>query len=333
MQKLAIIVFGAAFLWGGYWFVGSSAVQSGMSAWLDDRQVDGWVAEYSSLETHGFPNRFDTTITDLELADPRSGIAWNVPVLEILALSYQPNHIIARLPGEQVFATPYEKITINSQDMRGSVVFEADTKLALDRSSFVLDELVLTSTLGWQTSVHSGRFHTQKTVAKTDAHDLFFEATDVTPTKRFMARLNPTGLLPENLETLKIDATVGFDAPWDRLAIERARPQITTLHLKLMQAKWGDMDLRAAGELDVDDAGIPTGEITIKAENWREMLNIAVRGGYLQANIARSLENGLQFVANMSGNTKSLDVPLTFKNGRMSFGPIPLGPAPRLAIR
>lgn len=333
VRKVLLVILAAAVFWSGYWFVGSRAVEGGLVSWLADRRGDGWVAEYAELATRGFPNRFDTTITDLELADPRTGVAWTLPILKILALSYKPHHIIAIMPHQQTIASPYERISITNDKMRGSVIFETDTSLALDRLSFELENVTLGSSLGWKTGVQSGRFATQKTATKVDTHDIFFEASGVRPSAQLLASLDPAGVLPTTFETLVIDATVGFTAPWDRFAIERARPQIATLDLKLLQANWGDLDLHAAGELSVDGAGVPTGRITVKAQNWREMLRISVAAGVVPVGIAPTVERALELLAGMSGNPKTLDAPLSFRNGRVSFGPIPLGPAPRLIIR
>ena len=40
-----------------------------------------------------------------------------------------------------------------------------------------------------------------------------------------------------------------------------------------------------------------------------------------------------ELMAALEGPPNTLDAPLTFENGFISFGPIPLGPAPRIVIR
>jgi hypothetical protein len=73
-------------------------MESALPGWLDARAAEGWIAEYESDAHRGFPNRFDTTITGLDLADPETGVAWSAPFFQILSLSYQPNHVIAVFP-------------------------------------------------------------------------------------------------------------------------------------------------------------------------------------------------------------------------------------------
>ena len=85
------------------------------------------MAEAGSLDVQGFPNRFDTVFTDLVLADPATGLAWEVPQFQINALSYTPHHVIAVWPDRQLVATPQEKFLVESRDMRASLVIAPDT--------------------------------------------------------------------------------------------------------------------------------------------------------------------------------------------------------------
>ena len=333
MRKLLVVVLVGALAWGGYWFIGQRAVESGLASWIEQRRDEGWAADYLALNTRGFPSRFDTTITDLQLADPETGLAWTAPYFQILALSYRPNQIIAVWPDEQIIATPLQRTTVTSDRMRASVNLHPGPSLALDRSVFELGNVRLVSTDGWSTGIDKGSLATRPTVGKSNSHDIAFDATGVRPSRDLLNLLNLIGTLPDVFERLHIETTVAFDAPWDRHAIEERRPKITKFSLNKLDAKWGQMDLQAAGELDVDATGIPTGRITLRAENWRDMLQIAVTSGMIPKNLEPTIARAMQLLAEMSGNPKTLDAPLSFQNGLMSFGPIPIGFAPRLVIR
>lgn len=333
MHRLLVVVVVAAIAYGGYWFIGARAVESGLASWIDQRRTEGWVADYTTLNTRGFPNRFDTTISDIQLADPQTGVAWSAPFFQILALSYKPNHVIAVWSDEQIIGTPFQTITVTNDRMLGSVVLWPGPSLELNRSVLELESFRLDSSLGWSASLDRGQLSTRPTVGKPDTYDIEFEATGLRPSRDLLAAMNPGGTLPDVFETLHVETTIAFDAPWDRFAIEERRPQITSLDLDILQANWGQMDLHAAGELDVDDNGVPTGRITVRAKNWREMLQLAVASGVVAEGLAPTIERALELLAGMSGNPKTLDAPLSFQNGLMSFGPIPLGPAPRLVIR
>ena len=93
------------------------------------------------------------------------------------------------------------------------------------------------------------------------------------------------------------------------------------------------MALDAAGSLTVDPKGTPEGRITIRATNWRDMVAVARASGSLPEGIADTLERGLEILAGLTGNPRTIDAPLSFQNGFVSLGPIPLGRAPAFVIR
>ncbi|MEM9270831.1 MAG: DUF2125 domain-containing protein, partial [Pseudomonadota bacterium] len=86
MKTLLVLVLLATALYSGYWFVGARAQEAGLNAWLEAQRAQGWVAEVEELNVAGYPNRFDTTATGLELANPKAGWAWSAPEFQILAL-------------------------------------------------------------------------------------------------------------------------------------------------------------------------------------------------------------------------------------------------------
>lgn len=333
MRILIVAILVAATGWSGYWWFGASTVENGLKDWFAQRQDEGWVAEYDTLETHGFPNRFDTTIEGLMLADPATGLAWRAPFFQILALSYQPGHIIAAWPPEQNIQTPLETITIRNDTMRGSVVFSPTRNFELQRMNTELAALQVLSDRGWETEMSSGQLAIRQTTARIHTYDIFIEGLGVLPASDVLNRVDPLEKLPDSFETLRADLTVEFDAAWDRFAIEHQRPQPTSIEFKTVQATWGHLDLRLAGTLEIDAAGRPDGSLTIKAKNWRDMIAIAVDSGSVGPDLARTIERGLGALAALSGNAQTLDIPLSFRDGGVYMGFVPLGPAPVFRLR
>ncbi len=333
MNRLIVILLVISGLWMGYWVVGSTALERGMSAWIDARRAEGWAADVGEIDVAGFPNRFDSTLTDVHLADPETGVAWSAPFFQILALSYRPNQVIAVWPDEHVLSTPLQTITFTSDRARGSVYLEASSALALDRATIVTDALRMRSTLGWTVTLEEGRFATEQIPARENAHRIGTEMAGLTPSLATRSLLDPAGVLPDTIERVHLDASVGFTAPWDRFALEEARPQVTDIDLQDLSARWGDVTFRAAGSLSVDADGVPEGRITIRAVEWRRLLDMAVATGLVAEALGPTLERALELMASLSGRKDTLDAPLTFQKGFVSFGPIPLGPAPRLLIR
>ena len=316
--------------WGGYWFVGSGAQKAAVESWLQDRAQAGWVANYSSVSVQGFPNRFDTTVTDLELADPRYGWAWFAPAFQTLQLSYQPNHIIAVWPKAQTIATPAGSVAVTAEDIRASVVFEPDSDLALNRATVTLEDMRLSREDGWNSSVEHAVLATRQSAAEPFAHDIALDAKNFTPSGDLKAQLDPQGLLPTQFDALHVETTAAFDRPWDRRAIEAEKPVWTRLDINTFDAQWGELGLKAAGSVELDREGYPTGSLDLQARNWRQILDLAVAAGSLTPEVAATLDSGLSLFAMMSGNKDTLDVPLRFSDRIMFLGPIPIGEAPRL---
>ena len=332
MSRIVVIVLSIFCIWMVWWAVGQFGYQKGVEAWIEDRRAEGWVADVAELETVGFPSRFDTTLTDVQLADPATGVAWSAPFVQFLSLAYKPYQVIAVLPETHSFSTPLQTLNIKHTEAKASLFLRPKTSLALDRARLVVDALQVSSNQGWDMSLREGRFAAEE-IEDDNVYRLGVEVLELRPADDVRDLLDPAGILPEAIESLRLDATLGFDAPWDRFALEDARPQVRTLELANLSARWGDVTFRAAGDLVVDESGIPDGRITIKAVEWRQMLEMAVNAGLLPQAMVNSAENGLGLLAALSGDPDTLDVPLGFSGGRVSLGPIPIGPAPRIVIR
>ena len=292
----------------------------------------GWVAEYSDLVVQGFPNRFDAKVKGLHLADPNVGWAWTAPEFQMLALSYKPNHFIAVWPHEQKISSLHETITIETSDMRSSVVFSANTALALERTVLIMEDVTLTSSADWVSQMRKATLTTDRSQGSAFAYDIGFQADELKPAHIFKAIVDPDNALPDTFETVRVRTTAHFDAAWDRHAIEGNKPILTKLDIADLSANWGELDFQATGTLALDAQGYPTGKIAIRAKNWKDMINVGVSAGLIPAEIAGPLETGLGLVARLSGNPDTIDAPLQFSKRLMYLGPIPIGPAPQLLI-
>lgn len=333
MRLLIALIAVLALGWSGYWLLGARQVDRALASWVQARDSDGWVAHAGTVKTQGFPNRFDTTFTDIELADPATGLAWTAPFFQILRLSYEPRHVIAIWPPQQTIATPDQRIAVATDSARGSLVFSPGGDWLLERASLVFDAVQLRSSAGWSAEFGQVLLASRPSERVPGAIDIGFDAKDIRPASQRLQRLARLDLLPGRFEYVSLDASVTFDAPWDRHAIETGRPNITALDLHVLKSKWGSLELWLAGQLRIDSQGRPTGRLTLKARNWREILDLLTGAGWIPDQLAGPLESGLDLVALLAGSSKTLDVPLTFRDGKMRLGPIPLGDAPRIHIR
>lgn len=334
MRTLLSLIILGAIAWSGYWFVGSSGLQTGVAQWFDDRRGEGWLAEYNTHEVQGYPNRFDSHFTNIYLADPGTGWAWTAPEFQINALSYNPGHLIAVWPDSQKLATPIDKYDIASEDMRASIVAENVANLTLNRATITATEMDVTDRKGHTSALTSLVLATERVPADDQPnYRIGLQIDDFTPALPWKKLIDPKGALPDSLDAISADLAVTFDELWSMEAINTARPQPRNIDIRLAEARWGRLVLQVAGEVDVDEAGLPIGEITVKARNWKDILELAIASGAVPEGIGGSLKDGLTLLSTLAGNPETLDVPLTFENGKVKFGPVPLGPAPVLTLR
>lgn len=336
MRKLTLLVtllVVAALAWGMYWFVGAMALERATTAWLDARRAEGWVAE-AAVETRGFPNRFDTTFTGLDLADPDTRVGWSAPAFQMLALSYKPNHLIMIWPGEQRVSTPEQTISVSADTLRGSVIVEPEPLTALRDATVELAGAEFTSTEGWTAALATGQVSMRAKPGATEpaTYDVYLDLGGLVPDAELTASLSGSNRLPDTIASVRISAVVSYDKPWDRTAIDDARPQPRTVLLETLAARWGDLDLSATGALDIGPDGAPTGTIEVSVTNWRDMIEIARALGVLEARYVGTVTNGMELFAALSGDPETLDVPLSFRDGQSFIGPVAVGPAPTIRL-
>lgn len=330
MARIAILISAAfALLYSGYWAVGAYALNRAIPAWADARRDEGWQVQWTEARVRGFPSRFDTTLVDPQFADPQTGWAWQGDFLQLLALSYRPNHLIAVLPPDHQLTTPQQRYAINQDRARASVVLTLEAQSQIDRVTVVI-EAPRWDAPDWSTSAQSVRLATRRLPDSPLAHDLGVLAEAVVLPAALKLRLDPEGLLPAALDRLRLDATLGFDAPWDRRALENAPPRPTAVVLREARATWGRLDLRLSADLTVDEAGLVSGQMTLQAQNWREGLAVADRAGLMSPAMLPVLENAFASMAQASDGQAVLDIPLTLRAGRVSVGFVPIGQIPPL---
>lgn len=329
MRAVLIIVLIAAGLWGGYWFAGSRALEQSVSSWFAEQGGTGLIAEQSGVEVSGFPNRFDLTVTAPRLTDEASGIGWSAPFVQVFAMTWKPWHLIATLPQEQVVTLPDQDVVITSTLVQGSAVMEAGTDLTLDRTTIVADGLALGSTAGWEVSATNARFATRRAPDDTTAHEVGVEITTFTPDAAFRMALQGQSDLPEQIDRLRIDARVDLSAPIDR-HMGQTRPEFLGLSVKDISLAWGNLLISGKGDITPAADGRAEGRIDVRVENWRELVPVLVASGLITPQVTETVTRAMELMAQQDGTPDVLDVPLVFQQGRMSLGPIPLGPAPLL---
>ena len=334
MGKLIKVIVVLTVLWGGWWAIASAGLERSVRAWFDARHAEGWQADVGTIEKAGFPLRLQTRLNDIALADPATGTAVSMDQFDITAAAYWPGYVNVTLPDTPVtLASPSMRATLNAQDAQADLRLRPGTALSLE--SMVLTsgawaiDTVASDVLAADTIAVS---MTQKK-AGAPVYDFRIDAENLTPGTLPRDFLALPADWPLAFETFTGRMTVAFDTVWDRRALDQRRPQPTNIDLQLAQFVWGAVEILATGELAIDADGFASGTISLKAENWAAILNMAETSGYLASGFRPQAEQMLGALAQMSGQTSGLDVTITLQDGRMSLGFIPLGRAPRIILR
>lgn len=328
MRALLIALLVVSGLWAGYWVVGSRALENAVVQWFTTPH-GGLTASQSDISVSGFPNRFDLTITDPVLARPQIGWGWRAPFAQVFTMTWKPWHLIAALPNEQQIDTPQGQFTLRSSNLEGSLVLIPGTALALDRTVLSGEGLSLTAQSGWQISATKLTLASRLMPDDANAHEIGFDATTVTPDAGFRMSLAAQSTLPEQIDRLHLDAIVTFAAPLDRFSMPTP-PPLTGVRVKQGLLRWGDLTISAQGEIAPDADGIAQGRIDLRVENWRQLVPVLIASGLITAEVSPTVTRAMELLAEQGQDPKILTIPLAFQSGRMSLGPLPLGPAPRL---
>ena len=90
MRFIIFITTLLAFVWSCYWFIMSNKYSDKVSLWAD---IDSAYVSANFSRVRGFPNRFDTTITELEIKQTSSEPI-KIDRLDVMRLSYDSSHYI-----------------------------------------------------------------------------------------------------------------------------------------------------------------------------------------------------------------------------------------------
>lgn len=322
MRVLLFMIILAAAGWSGYWYFGATAAERTVLSWIEARRDEGWKMGYADLGIRGFPNRFDLTVRDIDLTG--AGYVWQAPWLKVFALSYQPNHVIAIWPQNQWIETPLGGYNLQNERLRASLVVAPGTELAVKRLRASGQALRLTPPSGEPRLIQALNFAAERMEGGAAQYHLGLSAAAVTLPRTLRARLDPAGSLPHRLEEFRADLAVRYDRPWT-LRTPGPVPRAHDIEIRQVEAHWGNVELRAQGALVADMEGRWNGDLTVTAQNWQTLMEMALSIGWLPAENASTIRAALLSLDKVDGNPDGLKLPLTIREGHAYFGSIALG--------
>lgn len=314
MRIVLAVITTAMLAWTGYWFV---------AAWQVERGVAGWAAERAgaridAVDVGGFPYRFDIRLAEPRLDGPAGGIGWAAPGLRAHALAYAPNHVIVELPARQTLTLPRGPLALSTDAMRASVVVSPTPALALRRLRVQIDGIGIEGA-DWSLTAREARLATRQSGGP-DRHDLGIAVEGLRPVSA-----GAPAAMPEVPARLSVDATLGFAAPLDRHFGAAGGPRLTELRLRAARADWGEMELQAEGLLEAGPDGLLSGELNVRARNWREMLEMADGLGALPDRLEGVVTRAFESLEEITDEPGTVRAPLRVDRGEIRFGPLSLG--------
>lgn len=327
MRGLIIAVLLATAAWTGYWWAGSTAIENGVTQFLASQPADQ--ISVGSTEVHGIPNRFDLTLTEVEVTRPDLGLRWQSPFAQVFAMAWKPWHLIGALPPEQHIFYQGQDITLKNTSMMGDVIVHPSTALTLNEVVVETKDLSLASDQGWIIGLQTAVASLREDPSLANSYRLGLRARQLSPDASLLPALEKAGL-PALVDEVYIDALANLTAPLDRNAAQ-IQPQLASLNLTDTRLTWGDLGLSARGVIQPDAQGFASGEIALELQNWQKLPPLLVALGVVQEKMQQTMTGMMGALAQQGGDDKVLKIKLIAANGRLSLGPFPLGDAPRMA--
>ena len=143
MRFIIFITTLLAFVWSCYWFIMSNKYSDKVSVWSD---LGNASVSASLSKIRGFPNRFDTTITNLEIKQASSKPI-KIDRLDVMRLSYNSSHYIFAVKSiENIFGNNFTfskglASAVSNSEVAPAISFQGedvfiDKKLILEELNF-----------------------------------------------------------------------------------------------------------------------------------------------------------------------------------------------------
>lgn len=306
---LTIVTVVIAVIWGGWWVFGAQAVERGLLAGVQAARQDGWRIDYDDLSVSGFPNRFDTTVTEPSVVSPDGTFGASAPFFQVFALAYRPNHVIAVAPPQMTVEVPGDVIDVTSSDLRASVVVSASRQPVLDRSILTGEALRIAVADLWA-EVAQAQVSTRQAGSER-VHDVAVSLDTINLSPSLRATLGPARGVPAQIDSLTLMATLSLsDAP----GVGRT-PVVEAVSLSRAALTWGETRATLTGDVDIGPGRRASGSLTLGLQGWEPLLAAAQAEGLLTAGQATILGAGIASLTDAEGVAQ---VPVTLSDGRVS---------------
>ena len=329
MRRLFSVLIVCGVVYGAFWSIVVNAIDRGVADAVAQARSDGWDVQYSSLGTLRDWRQFRFDGVDLAVTSADGQIAWAAPSIAVSASSVRPNQIQIDFGQKQTLSIGGQRIMIAGQKIIANAGVGTNLATSFDHLEILLSDLAAQSDRGSLFDVAA----LTATMTQADAADFIYDigltATGLVLPAALLEDVDPTGQLGATIGQVTLDGSVTLDTELDRFSFNQKQPSPAIMQLAVQSLKvaWNDLTISAEGAADVDPDGILNGRITFQTAQWRELIDFLAVAGVLDAKVVPTAQNVASMLAQGDGH---LALPITFRDGFMSMGPLPLGPTPRL---
>ena len=258
---IAIAILSAA-MWSGFWIYGSGKFEDKIAGYLAALQQTGWKTSHGDIETRGFPNRFDSTISDLRLVNPPGWFGWHLPFVQVLALSYRSDRFILAFPTRQVMNIGDHGFWINPDGMRASVDFlEANPKV-VKQAIFESEGIQISGTSGWKAGFGKTLLAARQVQGDTRNYRIAVQARHH-PGLAAGAETSLAAVLVKDWTGIDVDANMVFNKPVSVHSCSEPAIRLEEIDLSRFALRMKKTEINVSGNLRIDNRNRMSGRIAV----------------------------------------------------------------------
>ncbi|WP_112311717.1 DUF2125 domain-containing protein [Pseudogemmobacter bohemicus] len=324
-------------LWCGWWFAGRYVILSQTDQLIADQRASGAILDLPGFGLSGFPSRFDLSTESIAYSDASGQIRYQGGAAYVYSMSWKPWHLVFWLPDNQLITLGDQVLQLDGKKLHASLRAAPALDLPLALAAFSVETLTLTDASGRSLGFGPSSLRIEAADAP-NSYQFGATLTGIRPDPAILVALAATEVpqmpetpLPDQIERFHLNTLITLTAPLDRYAGVQ-KPRIVSLEIADMSLSWGDLQFVTSGSIAPDSEGFAAGTVTLTVQGWEQLPRLLVATQVIPPNMAGVFASMLRGMASESGDPTRVTMDLVLKDGLMNFGPLPLGPAPKLGL-
>jgi hypothetical protein len=315
-----------AIVWSAFWYFAAHRSEAVIAAWIEQEARAGRVYTCGSRTVGGYPFRIEVRCTDptMELSGLEPPRIVKAKELVALAQVYEPNLIIAEITGPLSSAAAGNSASVQAEWRLAQASLRAAGRRP-ERLSIVFDGVKLQQTEGAIAETIGTANRLELHIRRSPT-----EGGEILPID-FAAQIGgavlssgPLGGRPIDAETSGIlRGMADFKRQPMSARLKDWQMAGGRLELTRLKVQQGDAIAIATGDIGLSASGRPDGAFNVTMTGFDQVVRDFVRGSGMQLGVIAGLSL-LGRPADIEGR-RGVSLPLRFRDGAASLGPIPLG--------